>query len=240
MLLVDKVTNRVIRQNADDVQGSLALPISILQHHSIPVQISVSRALSSLPLYLSHVLSTGVYGAAKGKQTSDSSFHGLRRNCTDLLRLSSVSGSAQDANFILTFRANSSDEEHSLPLSSVLKRRAQALIIFVGHALQVSSLTKHSRDAPTGGAISDLVSLLIHLATLQGGSTPESNVDYISNAAQSTMSLSLGAMPAADFISAVLTTLESKEERVRPITSFLSWIKADSSITDSRRCSRCS
>jgi U3 small nucleolar RNA-associated protein 10 len=45
MLLIDKVANRVIRQNADEVQGSLALPISILQHYSNAVQILVNRLL---------------------------------------------------------------------------------------------------------------------------------------------------------------------------------------------------
>jgi U3 small nucleolar RNA-associated protein 10 len=102
----------------------------------------------------------------------------------------------------------------------VLKRRAQALIIFVGHALQTSS-TKHRGDSPTGEAISDLVSLLVHMATLHGGSTPESNIDYISSAAQFTMSQSLSAIPATDFISAVLITLESNEKRVCPNSKFL-------------------
>jgi U3 small nucleolar RNA-associated protein 10 len=86
--------------------------------------------------------------------------------------------------------------------------------------LQASS-TKH-RDTSVGEAINDLVFLLVHLSTLQGGSTPESNVDYICSAAQSTMSLSLGAMPAADFVSAVLATLESNEERVRSVAGFFS------------------
>ena len=134
-----------------------------------------------------------------------------------------------------------SNEEHSLPLSSVSKRRAQALIVFVGHALQSSSSTKHPRDPIANAAISDVVSLLVHLATLQGGSTPESNVDAISNAAQSTMSLSLSAMPATDFIKAVLTTLQSREERVRPITnSHLSRHGADPVFKDPRGSTRCS
>lgn len=42
MLLVEKMANRVARQNADELQGSLALPISILHHYSQNVQISVS------------------------------------------------------------------------------------------------------------------------------------------------------------------------------------------------------
>jgi hypothetical protein len=121
---------------------------------------------------------------------------------------------------IYIYCANYSDEEHSLPLSSVLKRRAQALIIFVGHALQTSS-AKHRGDFPTSKAISDLISLLVHMATLHGGSSPESNIDYISSAAQFTMSLSLGAIPATDFISAVLITLESNEARVCPNSTLL-------------------
>lgn len=45
MLLIDKVANRVIRQSADEVQGFVALPISVLQHYTNQVQISVSSTV---------------------------------------------------------------------------------------------------------------------------------------------------------------------------------------------------
>lgn len=106
-----------------------------------------------------------------------------------------------------------SDEEHSPALPSVLKRRAQALIIFVGHALQ-TTLTKRLSDSPAREITGGLFSILVNIATLQGGLTPESNIDHISNAVQTTMSLSLSVMPAADFVNSVVNALESKEERV--------------------------
>jgi U3 small nucleolar RNA-associated protein 10 len=47
MLLIDKVVNRVIRQSPIELQGSLALPISILQHYS-----SIAQILVRLPRIL--------------------------------------------------------------------------------------------------------------------------------------------------------------------------------------------
>lgn len=48
MLLIDKVANRVHRQNAEEVGVSFALPLSIFQHYSTTVQISVSLTMLSL------------------------------------------------------------------------------------------------------------------------------------------------------------------------------------------------
>lgn len=45
MLLVDKVANRVVRQTAEDLRGSLALSIAVIQHYSAPVQISVCHLI---------------------------------------------------------------------------------------------------------------------------------------------------------------------------------------------------
>ena len=70
MLLIDKVANRVIRQNADEVQGSVALPISILQHYSNPVQISVSRTIIVAPLWTLLTFPSGAYRAFEGKSAS--------------------------------------------------------------------------------------------------------------------------------------------------------------------------
>jgi U3 small nucleolar RNA-associated protein 10 len=99
-------------------------------------------------------------------------------------------------------------------LTAASRRRAQALIIFVGHAMQSPLSGNLSSDAPVGGTIDDLVLLLIQMTTLRGGSTVESNVDHLSKAAQSTISRSLSVMPAADFISAVLAMLKSEDEIV--------------------------
>ena len=42
MLLVDNVANRVARQNAEEIKGSLSLPISVLHHYSDDAALSVS------------------------------------------------------------------------------------------------------------------------------------------------------------------------------------------------------
>lgn len=42
MLLVDKMANRVVRQNTEEIKGSLSLPISVLLHYSSDAAISVS------------------------------------------------------------------------------------------------------------------------------------------------------------------------------------------------------
>jgi hypothetical protein len=41
VLLVDKVANRVVRQSAEEVQNSFALPVSVLQQYSPSVQVHV-------------------------------------------------------------------------------------------------------------------------------------------------------------------------------------------------------
>jgi len=98
MLLIDKVANRVVRQNADEVQGSLALPISIIQHYSNPVQISVSKAACCVFLNIPDKHSIDAHGAAHGKSTADCSRLRPQGNCTDLFRSTSVSGVVHDIN----------------------------------------------------------------------------------------------------------------------------------------------
>jgi len=50
MLLIEKVANRVVRQNVEEVQNSLALPSSILGHNSSELQIRVcDLSFASIP-----------------------------------------------------------------------------------------------------------------------------------------------------------------------------------------------
>ena len=46
MLLLDKMANRIVRQSAVDVPGTLSLPLSIFQHYSYSLQIHVSSLFS--------------------------------------------------------------------------------------------------------------------------------------------------------------------------------------------------
>ena len=63
--------------------------------------------------------------------------------------------------------------------------------------------------------MSNLVSLLIALATARGGSTPDTRIEDISQAARISLSKALACMSAVDFIDAVLSILQSGDSRVR-------------------------
>ncbi|KAF7977911.1 hypothetical protein HWV62_2480 [Athelia sp. TMB] len=114
MLLIEKVANRIHRQNVDEVQASFALPVSILQQYTAEVQVTV-------------------------------------------------------------------------------------LINFVGHALQTLS-TKLPGGQTAGKAIGEIIALLVQLVTLRQPTGPDNHIDGVVKAARATMTLSLGVMPAAEFI----------------------------------------
>jgi hypothetical protein len=46
MLLIEKAANRVVRQTSEEVQNSLALPLSILHHNTSALQIGVCPFVS--------------------------------------------------------------------------------------------------------------------------------------------------------------------------------------------------
>lgn len=48
MLLIDKVSNRIVRQSAIDVQNSLAVALSLIQHYPQGLQIEVPVFLYNL------------------------------------------------------------------------------------------------------------------------------------------------------------------------------------------------
>ena len=97
------------------------------------------------------------------------------------------------------------DGDHSLPPSTNMKRRAQALILFVGYALKprVSSSEEES--------ISAVIAHLIALATLTGGKT---KVDEISEASRSSMNKLISGMSVANFMESVESMLKSGDVKV--------------------------
>jgi hypothetical protein len=62
--------------------------------------------------------------------------------------------------------------------------------------------------------MSDLIALLIDIATVKRGTSSENNVDDISKAARFSLNRVVGIMSATDFIHAVLSMIESEEHRV--------------------------
>ncbi|KAG1807089.1 uncharacterized protein BJ212DRAFT_1387903 [Suillus subaureus] len=100
------------------------------------------------------------------------------------------------------------DDEHSARSSSIIKRRAQALIMFVGYAITPTPST----DISTGdNATTELVSLLVDLGTMEG----DSNISDIVSVTQQTTSKVMNAIGAADFLNGALVMLQSDETRIK-------------------------
>ncbi|KAJ6554556.1 armadillo-type protein [Mycena capillaripes] len=109
----------------------------------------------------------------------------------------------------------SPDDDQLQPSSAAFKRRAQALVVFVGYAMKMSPSSAAPVTVPEDGAMSNLVSLLIALATARGGSSPNTRIEDVSQAARISLSKALGCMSAVDFIDAVLSILQSGDSRVQ-------------------------
>ena len=89
-----------------------------------------------------------------------------------------------------------------------MKRRAQALILFVGYAL------KPEASPSEGESISAVIAHLTTLATLTGGETTDTNIDEISEAARSSIHRLLSGMSVAIFIESVVSMLKSGDAKV--------------------------
>ncbi|KAJ7270708.1 hypothetical protein B0H12DRAFT_1229192 [Mycena haematopus] len=177
MLLVEKMANRVVRQNPE-AQNSLVLPISVLHRHPPALQIFI----------LTEILREAQRLTARAADPEN-----LEPSLLDTLP----------------------DDDQPQAFAAAFKRRAQALVVFVGYAIKMPLSTTTLVAVPEDGSMSNLVSLLIALATARGGSTPDTRIDDISQAARTSLSNALGCMSAVDFIDAVLSILQSGDSQVQ-------------------------
>ncbi|KIK65016.1 hypothetical protein GYMLUDRAFT_39424 [Collybiopsis luxurians FD-317 M1] len=113
-------------------------------------------------------------------------------------------------------------EDHSVSLPTVFRRRAQAIIAFVGFAAKTfptSSKPPPKPDAmdvvqPEGGELSDIVSILITLSTKSASGAAgnaEVKIEDIAKSARLSMTRVLSVMSAASFIDTVLLMLSNDE-----------------------------
>src|SRR5258707_12071217 len=100
------------------------------------------------------------------------------------------------------------DGEHSVSPSTVLKRRAQALIIFVGLAMKSDKPGKDGQSP-----VSALVTQLMSLAAVDTNSSAK--LDDILEAARSSLNRLLGTMSVMDFIESVQSILLLEDVKVR-------------------------
>ena len=91
-----------------------------------------------------------------------------------------------------------------------MKRRAQALILFVGYALKPSVSPSSDEES-----ITIVIAHLTTLATLTGKRKPtDPKIDEISEAARSSMHRLLSGMSVANFIQSVESMLKSGDAKV--------------------------
>jgi U3 small nucleolar RNA-associated protein 10 len=108
--------------------------------------------------------------------------------------------------FLLCSCIHCSDDEHSARSSSIIKRRAQALIIFVGYAI---TPTPSSEVSGADNETTELISLLLELTTTEG-----ENITDVMSVAQQVTSRVMNAVGAADFLNGALVMLQSDDARV--------------------------
>ncbi|KAJ8583913.1 hypothetical protein M405DRAFT_936925 [Rhizopogon salebrosus TDB-379] len=99
------------------------------------------------------------------------------------------------------------DDEHSARSSSIIKRRAQALIIFVGYAI---TPTPSSEVSGADNETTELISLLLELTTTEG-----ENITDVMSVAQQVTSRVMNAVGAADFLNGALVMLQSDDTRIK-------------------------
>ncbi|OAX34660.1 hypothetical protein K503DRAFT_428951 [Rhizopogon vinicolor AM-OR11-026] len=99
------------------------------------------------------------------------------------------------------------DDEHSARSSSIIKRRAQALIMFVGYAITPAPSTEVSK---ADNQTTELISLLIDLTTTEG----ENIADVVSVTQQATSKV-MNAIGAADLLNGALVMLQSDDTRIK-------------------------
>ncbi|KAG6909155.1 hypothetical protein DXG01_001782 [Tephrocybe rancida] len=110
-----------------------------------------------------------------------------------------------------TFLEVSSEDASNISLTTLLRRRSQALILFVGHVLKPSV----PGSSASKEELSQLVETLISPATLQAGITSEGKIDEISQAARTCLNKALSIMAASDFINGISSMIEAKDKLVQ-------------------------
>lgn len=98
-------------------------------------------------------------------------------------------------------------EEHSVSPTTAFRRRAQAILAFIGFA---------SKSTPGSSAsINTFVSLLVLMATLPSGQGSDARMEDVNKASRLSLAQALKVMSAVDFLNSVIAMLESSEQAVQ-------------------------
>ncbi|KAK7055439.1 U3 small nucleolar RNA-associated protein 10 [Favolaschia claudopus] len=106
------------------------------------------------------------------------------------------------------------DEDQAQSLPTAFRRKAHALVVFVGSAAKMVTSSMPQISIPDDGTTSSLVSLLVALANDHSDSS-DTRPEDISQAAHAALAKALRCMPVTDFIDAVLFILRSSDSRAQ-------------------------
>ena len=105
----------------------------------------------------------------------------------------------------------SSAEDERGSSSQGRSRQAQAIVTFASVALQQLA----SLPSAGSGSSSALLALLLDVVVAKDEGLTEGSMDQLSNTAREAVAHALRVMPAKDFVSGVLTVLNSGQPQVR-------------------------
>ncbi|PPR01672.1 hypothetical protein CVT24_001501 [Panaeolus cyanescens] len=102
--------------------------------------------------------------------------------------------------------------DHAASLSTILRRRAQSLISFVGFGCKAKSI---STPLPGDASMSSVISRLITLAITPSGTTTDTKTEDVAEAARTSLNNIIGGMSVVDFMESVQTMLQSGDVKVQ-------------------------
>lgn len=124
----------------------------------------------------------------------------------------------QDSNlpYYVTDNMSYSEDKQSLQAASAAKRRAHALVISTGVALETSPTTFATSK---GSSVELVVSALLDVISIPNGTGTDGDIGEIKTAAQVSVNQALRVMPAVSFVTAVANMIESGQPGVRFLLS---------------------
>ncbi|KIO17877.1 hypothetical protein M407DRAFT_226933, partial [Tulasnella calospora MUT 4182] len=197
MLLVDKSTNRVVRQAEDDVSQTLSLPLAMFARH--PHELRLDALVEILEEC-----------QRLGRKIDDP----INSDVTSFLQLSLYVNQSrrESSNDPLLFR-----DDHSPSPSVAMKKQIVALIVFVGFGIH--AFGDHPRYKPqtsgTNTRIQQLLALMVQVANVNSDSIPLAS-EEIGKEARRSLLKALTVIPAADFVQSVATLLRVEDAKASP------------------------
>ncbi|KAI0031465.1 hypothetical protein K488DRAFT_52013 [Vararia minispora EC-137] len=174
MLLIGKHTNRIVRQQGEDLRSTLNLALSLVQHYPAATQLHAMRdLLEEAQRLLAHAV-----------------------------------GPQEEHRVVLDV---THDDEQNTQATALLRRRAQAIVVFAGHVADQTPTIFSDSTVPKNA----VDQLLANLLGLVQSSEAQQDVKDVRAAGRVALMHYLRAMPAVQFVASIATILEVPKPSVQ-------------------------